>query len=89
MTETVNCGRCHKEGEKITSPPYPGDLGLEIQSQRCASCWAEWLHAEVMVINELKLNFMDPASQDILIGHMREFLLLDSRPPIQEPNQDI
>jgi Fe-S cluster biosynthesis and repair protein YggX len=29
---------------------------------------------EVMVINELRLNFMDPASQETLNRHMREFL---------------
>ena len=82
MIETIQCGRCHKEGSAIPSPPYPGALGLEIQSQRCAKCWSEWLQAEVMVINELKLNFMDPASQDILIGQMREFLVLE--PPAQK-----
>jgi len=30
-----------------------------------------------MVINELKLNFMEPSSQEILTSHMREFLGLD------------
>ncbi len=78
MTETIQCGRCHKEASTIPSPPYPGALGRELQSQRCADCWSEWLQAEVMVINELKLNFMDPASQDILIGQMREFLGLEA-----------
>ena len=29
-----------------------------------------------MVINELRLNFMDPASQEILNRQMREFLHL-------------
>jgi len=33
-----------------------------------------------MVINELRLNFMDPASQEILEKHMREFLMLDPQP---------
>jgi Fe-S cluster biosynthesis and repair protein YggX len=27
-----------------------------------------------MVINELRLNFMDPRSQEVLTQHMREFL---------------
>jgi Fe-S cluster biosynthesis and repair protein YggX len=30
-----------------------------------------------MVINELKLNFMDPEAQTTLERHMREFLALD------------
>ena len=33
--------------------------------------------AEVMVINELKLNFMEPTAQEILTAHMRDFLALD------------
>jgi Fe-S cluster biosynthesis and repair protein YggX len=33
-----------------------------------------------MVINELRLNFMDPAAQDVLNRQMREFLLLDPQP---------
>jgi len=32
---------------------------------------------EVMVINELRLNFMDPKSQDVLVEQMREFLCLN------------
>ena len=32
---------------------------------------------EVMVINELRLNFMAPKSQDILIKQLRDFLCLD------------
>jgi len=29
-----------------------------------------------MVINELRLNFMDPAAQEVLNAHLREFLNL-------------
>ena len=43
----------------------------------CADCWAEWQNMEVMVINELRLNFMDPKSQDVLDEHMRKFFFLD------------
>jgi Fe-S cluster biosynthesis and repair protein YggX len=32
---------------------------------------------EVMVINELRLNFMDPQAQQILIQHMKQFLMLE------------
>ncbi len=38
-----------------------------------------------MVINELRLNFMDPRSIDILTQHMREFLLLDGKGPNLPP----
>ena len=52
-----------------------------MQANVCADCWGEWGRAEVMVINELRLNFMDPASQEILNRQMREFLHLPAGAP--------
>jgi Fe-S cluster biosynthesis and repair protein YggX len=74
---TIDCIRCHQNQDPPEEIPYPGDLGDEIRSKVCASCWAEWEAMEVMVINELRLNFMDPAAADTLVVHMREFLCLD------------
>jgi Fe-S cluster biosynthesis and repair protein YggX len=72
---TVHCARCGRpEAPALARPPLPGKNGAELQQQVCADCWAEWQKMEVMVINELRLNFMDPASQPILNRHMREFL---------------
>ena len=73
----VTCRRCGQTRPGLPRPPMPGVLGTEIQSSICAECWGEWTRAEVMVINELRLNFMDPAAQPVLERHMREFLLLD------------
>lgn len=78
MSDTVDCSRCGESRERLDSPPLPGELGVEVQEKVCALCWAEWESAEVMVINELRLNFMDPRSQEILDRHMREFLGLDA-----------
>ena len=72
---TVECARCGRpEAPGLARPPLPGKLGTEIQQRVCADCWAEWRKLEVMVINELRLNFMDPAAQETLNRQMREFL---------------
>ncbi|MBV8201314.1 MAG: Fe(2+)-trafficking protein [Acidobacteria bacterium] len=72
-----HCVRCGRAGApRLRRPPLPGASGREVQAQVCADCWAEWGRAEVMVINELRLNFMDPAAQEVLDRHMREFLHL-------------
>ena len=42
----------------------------------CADCWSEWEKQEVMVINELRLNFMDPSAAAVLHQKLREFLAL-------------
>lgn len=75
----VLCARCSKTAPPPTDVPYFGDLAKEIQSKTCASCWAEWLEAEVKVINELRLNFMDPEAQEVLMRHLRDFLVLDGK----------
>ena len=72
-----HCLRCGRAGaRRLARPPLPGAAGREVQAGICADCWGEWGRAEVMVINELRLNFMDPASQEILNRQMREFLHL-------------
>ena len=76
--QCVRCGRA--EAPALARRPMPGPLGAEIQEKVCADCWAEWQKVEVMVINELRLNFMDPESQKILSQHMREFLFSGGGP---------
>lgn len=74
------CVRCAGGNNRLEAPPIPGVAGAEIVEKICGNCWYEWTQAEVMVINELRLNFMDPKSLGILERHMREFLLLDGPP---------
>ena len=71
------CTRCTTRPAGLPRPPFRGALGEEIQRRVCPVCWDDWKRAEVMVINELKLNFMEPASQEILSSHLREFLGLE------------
>ena len=72
----MTCVRCGREAEPLPAPPVPGEVGKLIHASICPACWAEWQSMEVMVINELRLNFMDPVAQRTLEGHMREFLAL-------------
>ena len=73
---TIVCTRCRREVEPMATPPMPGKVGREVQERVCADCWGEWQAMEVMVINELRLNFMDPTAQATLDQHMRQFLAL-------------
>lgn len=81
MPETVDCSRCRRTALALPQPPLPGEMGQEIAARVCADCWEEWQRVEVMVINELRLNFMDPRSQEILNAQMRDFFLLDPAGP--------
>lgn len=84
----VNCSRCGRTARGLERPPHPGAVGEEILAKVCADCWAEWQKAEVMVINELRLNFMDPRAQEVLVHHMREFLFFGGLGPQPEEQSD-
>ena len=42
----------------------------------CAACWQEWEGMEVKVINEYRLNFLDPEHRQMLQKACAEFLQL-------------
>lgn len=89
-TLAAACTRCGRAGAPaLARPPLGGALGAEIAARVCADCWAEWRGVEVMVINELRLNFMDPAAGEILAAETRRFLGLDGAPGAEpERNPD-
>lgn len=77
MTSGQPCTRCSRaDAPALSRAPIPGPVGRELLQRVCADCWREWQKMEVMVINELRLNFMDPGAQETLDGHMRAFLSL-------------
>lgn len=76
--DTLLCARCGSQPAGLSRPPFGGAVGQEIARRVCPDCWAEWQRTEVMVINELKLNFMEPSAQEVLLAHMKQFLSLDA-----------
>jgi len=50
----------------------------QVLSSVCADCWKEWEGLEVKVINEYRLNFMDPSSREALARTCADFLGLNN-----------
>ena len=77
MTDkTITCVRCGQTGD---APPahrigFAGPAKERVLSSICAVCWKEWEGVEVKVINEYRLNFMDPQHREMLKKAMLEFL---------------
>ena len=88
MAQTVQCTRCGQTGTALSKPPYPGELGRQIVESACTDCWAEWEQMEVMVINELRLNFMDPRSMEVLGQHIRDFFFMPQPDPSASSSTD-
>ncbi len=75
MTE-VSCSRCGSTVTGLEQPPLPGEIGEQVLSQTCASCWKQWLDVQVKLMNENRLTPANPEHDDQLIEHMKVFLSL-------------
>lgn len=74
----ITCSRCGTTATALDRPPIPTDLGLEVRDHVCPSCWQEWLGVQVMLINEYRLNLIDPRARAFLETEMRRFFDLGS-----------
>ena len=59
---SITCARCGKDGDPAPADrvPFAAAVKEKVLAAICAACWKEWEGMEVKVINEYRLNFMDP-----------------------------
>ena len=74
MSRTVFCARLKKEGEGLDFQLYPGELGKRIFDNISKEAQAQWQQKQTMLINEKKLNMMDPEHRKQLETEMVNFL---------------
>ncbi|TRW47954.1 oxidative damage protection protein [Aliidiomarina halalkaliphila] len=74
MARTVFCQRLQKEAEGLDFQLYPGELGLRIYENISKEAWAEWQKKQTMLINEKRLNLMDPEARALIEKEMVAFL---------------
>ncbi|HKL78562.1 MAG TPA: oxidative damage protection protein [Gammaproteobacteria bacterium] len=73
MARTVHCVYLGREAEGLDRPPYPGELGQRIYNNVSKEAWQEWLQRQTMLVNEMRLNLMDPKAQEYLKNQMELF----------------
>ncbi|EAS63760.1 oxidative damage protection protein [Photobacterium angustum] len=74
MSRTVFCTRLQQEAEGLDFQLYPGELGQRIFDNISKQAWAEWQGKQTMLINEKKLNMMNPEHRQLLETEMVKFL---------------
>ena len=76
-TRMVQCVRLGREAEGLTRQPWPGELGKRIYDSVSRDAWQEWLGHQTMLINEYRLNALDPNARNFLAGEMEKFFFGD------------
>jgi Fe-S cluster biosynthesis and repair protein YggX len=72
------CCRCGQAGEGPPAHrvPFLPPVKDKVLGSVCGSCWEAWEDMEVKVINEYRLNFLDPEHRAMLQRTCLEFLNL-------------
>lgn len=71
---TVMCAKYEKEMSAMDKAPFPGSDGTHILENVSAMAWDEWLKLQTMIINEERLNLMDPGARKFLAEQRNKFL---------------
>ncbi|WP_299074982.1 oxidative damage protection protein [uncultured Paraglaciecola sp.] len=83
MSRTVFCQRLQQEADGLDFQLYPGELGKKIFDNIGKEAWAEWQKKQTMLINENKLNMMDPTARQFLETQMQAYLFEGKEPDIE------
>jgi len=79
MSRTVHCIKLGIEAEGLDFVPWPGELGQRIFAQVSKPAWQEWLKIQTMLINEYRINAMDPAGRTLLAEKMEQYFFADEK----------
>ena len=58
----------------MTAPPYPGKIGKTIHTNISLEAWSLWLEKQTNLMNEHRINPLDPESRRQLETWMMAFL---------------
>lgn len=74
MTRMVFCRKLQKEAEGLAFPPFPGPAGQEVFENVSKEAWQGWLKEQTRLINEYRLNVMEPKTQAYLAEQRGKYL---------------
>ena len=71
---TIFCQKLKQDLEALQFAPMPGALGEKILANISKPAWQQWLNHQTMLINEYRLNLLDPTAKQFLRTEMEKFL---------------
>ncbi|MBL7662397.1 oxidative damage protection protein [bacterium] len=89
MSRTVICVKLKKEAEGLAAAPFAGPLGQEIYEKVSKEAWEDWKdNMMIKVINEYRLNLVDPNHYQTLLKQMSAYLGLSGDKILEVENAE-
>lgn len=74
----ITCSRCGQKKEAVQNTAfYRGEIREKLLAHVCQDCWGDWIKMQIMLINEYRLNLMDPNTDEFLNKQILTFFKLD------------
>ncbi len=74
----IICSRCGQEKEAVAKPAfYTGEVAAQLKLHACVDCWQEWLNMQMMLVNEHRLDLMNPKTDEFLNQQVLAFFNID------------
>jgi len=73
MARMVKCIKLGKEAEGLDYQTYPGELGKRIFENVSKEAWQTWLGHQTMLMNENRINPLDPKGRKFIEGEMEKY----------------
>lgn len=72
-TRMVKCVKFGKEMPGLERPPWSGELGKRVYENVSEEAWKLWIEYSKMIMNEYRLNPLDPNSHKVMEEQMEQF----------------
>ncbi len=73
MARMVKCVKLGKEAEGLDFPTWPGELGKRVFENVSKEAWQLWMNHQTMLMNEYRLNPLDPKARKLIQEEMEKF----------------
>jgi Fe-S cluster biosynthesis and repair protein YggX len=74
----IHCTRCEQEKTPVANTAfYTGEVGKALKEHACQDCWHDWIKMQIMIVNEYRLNLMDPKTDEFLNAQVLSFFNLN------------
>lgn len=90
MSRNVFCVKLQREAPGLAFAPWPGELGKRIYDNVSQEAWGQWLELQTMLINENRLNPLEPQSRAFLAEQVEQHFFGEGSqlPPGYVPPED-
>ena len=73
MARVIHCVKLGREAEGLDFAPWPGELGKRIFENVSKEAWQQWVQHQTMLINENRLNALNPEHRKFLQSEMEKY----------------